>query len=138
MADDGITETHAYPDPIGTDAGQNQRIDFLFARISVLIGEGRAHAKFRSAGYGIGRGRRHKQYRYAALLEQLDAMEDPTAYGLASKIVDGRADVEDKALEIDRLRKEIGRAIDARKRGLADGTWKPSMISHAAVMIEIR
>jgi hypothetical protein len=128
-------EHHTYRHPISSDEGQRVRVEFLFARLWVELGgdTAKVRALFRSAGRDLNKAS-HRQYLQAALLEQLDAMEDPVPFQLAREIT---ARSSGDHVMTDRLRQEIKRASDARTEGVTNGTWEPPQVTSGS-SVDIR
>ena len=124
---DSFQEHHVYRHPISSDEGQRERAAFLVARLWVANGGdvAKVRALLLSAIRDLGEAS-HRQYRDAALLEQLDAMKEQVPFKLARDIAARSGG--DKAT-VDRLRQEIKRAVDARAEGTAKGTWHPPQIT---------
>jgi hypothetical protein len=123
---EGYEERHSYPHSFDTEAGEDERIDYLLARLWFKHGGNLAKIRGR-----LRRAMRkleqvdHNQYLQGALIEQLKAMPEGerTPYKLASRMTQ-QAGGDDHMH--DRLRQQIKRALDAEKQGLASGTWNPN------------
>jgi len=124
---DSFQEHHVYRHPISSDEGQRERAEFLFARLWVQLGgdDAKVHALLRNTGRGLDKAS-HRQYRDAALLEQLDAMKEPKPYELAREIT---ARSSGGNAMVDRMRHQIDRANTTRAAGIANGTWNPPQVT---------